>query len=164
MPSAVHELFIDKVEDIIRTRMKAIRRGSDKKAQFASKVHPNRSTKISFDASASVSKSKYEPDASFGHDYAQYPGVIIEVAYSQKKRRLGRLANNYIIDSDASVRVVVGLDIEYGKESRKATLSVWRPHLIHTAEDEEDILEVFEEAVDEVIRCYLCKPDILSTF
>jgi hypothetical protein len=81
-------------------------------------------------ARGDVSKSKYEPDASFKHEGAQYPGVIIEVAYSQKKKRLAQLADNYLMDSDTSVRAVVCLDIEYGKnESRKATLSIWRPQL-----------------------------------
>lgn len=129
MPSAVHELFIDGLEDEIRSQLKAIRGGSDAKAQFAQKVRAARSTEIRFAANASSSQSKYEPDASFGHIDAQYPGVVIEVAYSQKKKRLGRLAENYLLDSDASVRVVVGLDIEYGKDSCKATLSIWRPEL-----------------------------------
>jgi len=94
-------------------------------------------TKIFFlvdDALSSI-KSKYEPDASFWHNNAQYPGVIIEVAYLQKRKRLGRLANDYLLDSDANVRVVVSLDIEYGKKgSRKATLLVWRTHLAYTAD------------------------------
>lgn len=98
-------------------------------------MRPARSTEIHFATSASSSKSKYEPDALFWHDDAQYPGIIIEVAYSQKKMRLGRLAENYLLDSDASVRTVVGLDIEYGKKgSRKATLSIWRPRLFDTAD------------------------------
>jgi hypothetical protein len=43
---------------------------------------------------------------------------------------LDRLAEDYLLDSDASVRVVVGLDIEYGKKgSLKATISVWRTHV-----------------------------------
>jgi hypothetical protein len=149
MPTGVHELFIDEVEDAIRSQLKAIRNGSGRKAHFAQKVRPARSTEIHFATSASSSKSKYEPDASFWHDDAQYPGVIIEVAYSQKKTRLGRLAENYLLDSDASVRVVVGLDIEYSKKgSRKATLSIWRPRLFDTADGSE--LRAVEEAADEV--------------
>jgi hypothetical protein len=99
---------------------------------------PARSTEIYFpvDDAPSSTKSKHEPDASFWHDDAQYPGVIIEVAYSQKWKRLGRLAEEYLLDSDASVQVVVGLDIEYSKKgSRKATLSVWRTHVVHTAKE-----------------------------
>lgn len=133
MPTEVHERFIDAVEDDIRSQLKAIRSGSDRKARFAQKVRPARSSEIRFAVNALSSKSKYEPDASFRHDDAQYPGVIIEVAYSQKKSRLGRLADNYIIDSDANVQAVVCLDIEYGKkESRKATLSIWRPDVFQT--------------------------------
>ncbi|KAJ4329603.1 hypothetical protein N0V87_010723 [Didymella glomerata] len=150
MPTATHELFIDKLEDEIRSQLKGIRGGSDKNARFAQKVQPARSTELRFSASASSSKSKYEPDASFIHDDAEYPGVIIEVAYSQKKKRLGRLAENYLLDSDASVRVVVGLDIDYGNESRKAALSIWRPRLFETADGLE--LRAVEEVADEVFR------------
>ncbi|KAF2788653.1 hypothetical protein K505DRAFT_255056 [Melanomma pulvis-pyrius CBS 109.77] len=132
MPTEIHERFIDKVEDDIRSQLKTIQNGSGKKAEFAQKVHPARSTHIRLGTSTS-SKSKYEPDASFRHKEAQYPGVIVEVAYSQKKSCLGRLAENYILDSDASIRAVVCVHIEYGnKESRKATLSVWRPKLLTT--------------------------------
>ncbi|KAF2844319.1 hypothetical protein T440DRAFT_523590 [Plenodomus tracheiphilus IPT5] len=107
-------------------------------------------TTTRFDASALCSKSKYEPDASFRHEDAQYPGVIIEVAYSQKKTRLGRLAENYLLDSDANVRVVVGLDIAYSKKSRKATLSVWRPQLFDTPDGPE--LRAVVVVVDEAFR------------
>jgi hypothetical protein len=153
MPTGVHELFIDAVEDEIRSQLKAIRNGSDRKAQFAQKVRPARSTEIRFGASASSSKSKYEPDASFRHEEAKYPGVIIEIAYSQKKTRLRRLAENYLLDSDANVQAVVCLDIEYGKKaSRKATLSIWRPQLFHTADGSElRAVEVVADKVSEVL-------------
>jgi hypothetical protein len=132
MPTGTHERFIAKVEEDILTQLRAIRNGSGKEAQFAQKLHADRSTEILF---PSLNKSKYEPDASYWHEDAEYPGVILEVAYSQKKKDLARLADNYICDSDASVRAVVCLDIEYdNKESRKATLSVWRPQLIKTPE------------------------------
>jgi hypothetical protein len=75
--------------------------------------------------------------------------VIIEVAYSQKRKRLSRLAEDYLLDSDATVQVVAGLDIEYGKEgSRKATLSVWRAQIAHTTNGDE--LRAFREIADEV--------------
>lgn len=71
------------------------------------------------------------------------------MAYSQKKKRLRRLAEDYLLDSDANVQVVVGLDIEYGrKESREATLSVWRSQLHHADDGVE--LRVVEEVADEV--------------
>jgi hypothetical protein len=142
-------------EDAIRSQLKVIRSGSGKAARFAQKVQPARSTEIYFPAENDLSKakSKYEPDTSFWHDDAEYPGVIVEVAYSQKRRRLDRLAENYLIDSDASVRVVVGLDVEYGrKKTSKATLSVWRTQLVHTADGDE--LRVIKEVIYEVFATH----------
>lgn len=80
--------------------------------------------------------------------------MIIEVAYSQKKQRLSRLAEDYLLDSDANVRKVVGLDIEYGtKGSHKATLSVWRTQMFQSSDGDE--LRVVREVEDEV--CYTAK-------
>ena len=76
-----------------------IRNRSDKAALFAQKVRPACSTEIYFpvDDAPPSTKSKHEPDASFWHDDAQYPSVIIEVAYPQKRKRLGRLAKDYLL-------------------------------------------------------------------
>ncbi|KAH0558348.1 hypothetical protein GP486_004996 [Trichoglossum hirsutum] len=158
MPTAVHGLLISGVEDVIRCGLERIRGGSDKggsdkAALFAQKVWLARSTVIHFpvDDAPPTTRSKHEPDASFWHADAVYPGVIIEVSYSQKRKRLDRLAEEYLLDSNASVRVVVGLDIEYGGEkSRKATLSVWRTHVFHT--DDGDELRVVQEIADEAFR------------
>lgn len=60
---------------------------------------------------------------------AQYPGVIIEVSYSQKRKDLPRLADDYILGSDRDIRVVIGIDVEYNA-SKEATLSVWRPQIV----------------------------------
>ncbi|KAF9730248.1 hypothetical protein PMIN01_12181 [Paraphaeosphaeria minitans] len=140
MPTAVHELFIARIEDAIPNQLKPIRDGSDNAAAFARMLYPARSTEIFFpdDNDPATTKAKREPDTSFWHDNARYPGVIIEVAYSQRKERLDRLAESYILDSDASVQAVIGLAIDYGKNgSRKATLSVWWPKLHQTAEGPE---------------------------
>lgn len=151
MPTGVHERFIGGVEDAIRSQLKTIGSGSHAAALFAQKLYADRSTRVTLpvDDNQHGTSSKHEPDASFSHDDAKYPGVIIEVAYSQKRKRLARLAEDYLLDSDANVRVVVGLDIEYGKkESRKATLSVWRPHVVHTSDGDE--LRAVQEIADEV--------------
>jgi hypothetical protein len=149
MPTAVHELFIARVEDAIFSHLKSIREGSNDAAAFAQKVYPARSTEIYFpvDGAPPGTRSKHEPDASFWHTDARYPGVIIEVAYSQKKKRLSRLAEDYLLDSNASVQAVVGLDIEYGKKgSRRATVSVWRTYV------DGNELRVVQEVADEVCR------------
>ena len=127
MPTGVHELFIDSIEDAIRSQLKLIRNGLDRAALFAQKVRPARSTEDYFQVDDALpgTTSKHEPDASFWHKDVRYPRVIIKVAYSQKRKRLGRLAEDYLLDSNASVQVIIGLDIKYGKKgSRKATLLV----------------------------------------
>ncbi|CAN9300260.1 unnamed protein product [Alternaria alternata] len=127
MPTAVHELFIARVEDAILSQLKSIRERSDGTATFAQKVNPARSTEIRFPAESNPSdrRSKHEPDTSFWHDDAQYPGVVIEA--------------------------IVGLDIEYGKKgSRKATLTVWRTRERDTSTGKE--LYVEKEVKDEVFR------------
>jgi Uma2 family endonuclease len=137
MPTGVHEVFIAGVKDAIYTQLKLLRDGSDEAALFAQMVRPARSTEIYFlvdDVPYSINL-EHEPDGSFWHDDAEYPGVIIEVANSQKRKRLDRLAEEYLLDSDASLQVIIRLDIEYGKkESRKATSSVWRTQVAHTNE------------------------------
>jgi hypothetical protein len=150
MPTAVHEIFLDRVVDAIRTQLKQLCDGSSRAALFAQKVHPRGSAIIHFpNDDPSSTTSKHEPDASFYHDDALYPGVIIEVAYSQKRKMLSQLADDYLLDSDASVQVVVGLDIEYGKKgSRMATLLVWRAQIAHTADGDE--LRAVQEVADKV--------------
>lgn len=162
MPTAVHEAFIARVEDEIHDQLKLIRSGSNGAALFAQRVYPMRSTTVYFPVDdASLKKSKHEPDSSFWHNQAMYPGVIIEVSYSQKRKMLDRLAETYLLNSDASVQVVVGLDIEYGKKgSRKATLSVWRARVFHLADGDE--LRVIQEIADEV--CLILKQSFISSF
>lgn len=67
----------------------------------------------------------YTPDIVFRHRRDALPSVIIEVAYSRSGKALRRLAYNYLMESNTSVQVVVGIDIKQ-RSSRKATFSVWR--------------------------------------
>jgi hypothetical protein len=156
MPTAVHELFTARLDDAILSQLKSLREGSGDTAAFARKVHSARSTTIYFptDGEPSGTMSRHEPDASFRHIDAKYPGVIVEVAYSQKSAKLSRLAEAYLQDSNASVRVVVGLDIEHDKKrSQKATVSIWRSHMVDTTDGTE--LRVAQEVTDEVSYYYI---------
>jgi hypothetical protein len=58
-------------------------------------------------------RSERSPDASFKHEQAKYPGVIIEVCYSQKVRAAADLADDYILDTNGNVKTVIALNIEY---------------------------------------------------
>lgn len=81
---------------------------------------------------------RHSPDASFKHPIAgsQAPGLVVEVSYSQRSKKLSRSAGSYIINSEHRIRCVVAVDITYipaeHKGSRKdktATVSVWRTSL-----------------------------------
>lgn len=152
MPSEIHEHFIAGVEDAIHCQLKTIRGGSGNAARFADKVRIARSTTIYFpvENSPSNAKSKHEPDTYFRYKGARYPGVIIEISFSQKREALNWLAETYLLDSNASVQVVVGLDIGYDrkKSANEATLSVWRTQMFNT--DDGDELRVVKVVADEV--------------
>lgn len=149
MPTGVHEFFIDKVENDIRRKLEAISNEPGRTSQFAENIRPARSTEIRF----ATSESRCHPDISFGHKDARFAGVIVEVACSQKYKHLRRLAENYLLDSDANIRVVVGINIAYGKGSRRATLSIWRPKLTKTPSGYG--LEAEQEATDEVYLIFM---------
>ncbi|KAI9864354.1 MAG: hypothetical protein M1813_003274 [Trichoglossum hirsutum] len=72
------------------------------------------------------------PDAAYGPTTALYPTVVLEVSYSQKRRDLRYIADDYIINSGGSIGVVISLDVGYRKRSSErtsskiATVSMWR--------------------------------------
>ena len=50
------------------------------------------------------------------------------------------MADEYISGSDGNIAMILGLDIEYGVESKKASLSIWRARLVPDPEKEEGVL------------------------
>lgn len=76
-------------------------------------------------------KGQYEPNCSYSvtrpedPDYPnEYPGVIIEVATSQKRPRLRHLADEYLLGTDCSpaVQAVLSIDIDLKHMGSGATL------------------------------------------
>lgn len=55
--------------------------------------------------------------------------MVLEVCYSQKSRRVAYIADEYILNTDGSINVVVAFDIDY-EGSKRATITVWRPEYI----------------------------------
>ena len=133
MPDRLHEIFITNIVEEVQVHLKSIQNAS---AKFAKEIVSAGSTSITF---AEGEYGKHDPDAQFLHSKAQFPGIVIEVSYSQKRKDLGRLADDYILGSDGDIRVVVGLDIEY-KTGKKATLSVWRPKVVTNEAGEKELV------------------------
>ncbi|KAJ9483764.1 hypothetical protein VN97_g9621 [Penicillium thymicola] len=129
MPSPLHDVFCAKIVEEISRQLKQFQRSEDPSASFANEVVHLATSRIMIPdeiRDGKQSYSKREPDASFKHQQARYPGVIIEVCYSQKSQRVSHLADEYILNTDGSVNAVIALDIDY-KGSKKATITVWRP-------------------------------------
>ncbi|KAK3337647.1 hypothetical protein B0T19DRAFT_80238 [Cercophora scortea] len=98
---------------------------------FAALVEPQGSFRMSFNLDPDGPTSQHEPDASFGLDSAgsEYPGVVLEVSYSQKPKQLAKLAYGYLLDTPGPlIQVVITLDLSY-PTGDDATLSVWRRHV-----------------------------------
>jgi len=132
MPSSLHELVAAEVNAEIRQQLRVLAGRADSTCGFARRIKPTASADICFD---NPKYSKHCPDGQFGHAEARYPGVVLEVSYSQKKKDLPRLADAYILGTRARIQVVVGLDIDYTGKSKRATLSVWRPQIqVNTAD------------------------------
>jgi hypothetical protein len=87
----------------------------------------------------------HTPDIRFCHNDAGWPGIVIEVAPPEKKKSLPGLADNYILRSNGDIGVMVGVNLG-GKESKEASISVWRLKL-STNDDGEREGEV-EQVVD----------------
>lgn len=132
MPSPLHDVFCAKIVEEILQQLKQFQRSEGPSAAFANEVEHLATSRIMIPDEIKDGKqtfSKREPDASFKHRRARYPGVIIEVCYSQKSQRISHLADEYILNTDGSVNAVIALDVDY-KGSKNATITVWRPEYI----------------------------------
>ncbi|KAF7852606.1 hypothetical protein EAF04_010937 [Stromatinia cepivora] len=145
MPSGVHERFIWRTVNELAKQLESIASGEGRSAEFAQGLTSDNSTTLKFEG-----YGKHDPDGQFAHSLAQYPGVVIEVSFSQKRKDLKRLADNYILGSDGNICAMVGIDIEY-RGTKKVTLSVWQPQIIG---NEDGVMELFaaQTVIDEVIR------------
>jgi hypothetical protein len=103
-----------------------ISQGNNKKAaEFAENVRPRGS------ALTKLKQARHHPDGSFGLLKAPYPGLVVEVSYSQKVEDLPHLAEDYILGSGALIQVVIGINLEYQKEKgMEAKVFMWRPEWI----------------------------------
>ena len=164
MPTTTHEFFCSSVVFEIQRQLGIIATGTGEAAEFAKNVSHQGSPRLQFPAdevrdegeassgdgeeTASSKYDAHEPDAAFSHLDAQWPGIIIEVSFSQKEKELKDLAEDYILGSDGNIRVVIGLNIEY-KQSKKATISVWRPQYVEQRDGREDLVSL-QTVVDQV--------------
>jgi hypothetical protein len=152
MPSPVHEFFANILALDLQIQLLEIAIQDNDTGIFASKIRIGGSATIQLAEgdSESFQTIRRQPDAQFRHANTQYPGVVIEVSYSQDGKNLRKLAQDYILYSNGDIKAVVGIDLNYaGKES---TISLWRPEYTRIEND-----DVEELGFREVISYEVCR-------
>ncbi|KAI9826622.1 MAG: hypothetical protein M1832_006218 [Thelocarpon impressellum] len=168
MPSRTHEYFLSKVLIAIHTQLGEIATGTGQAAEFARHVRYLGSPTMLFPrdemtegdgGGGEKEMPKYDPhapDGVFKHRFAKWPGVVIEVSFSQKRKDLANLAEDYILGSDGNINAVIGLDIDYSG-SKRAVLSVWRPRYVEHSDGQEVLMSV-QTIIDQEFRDELGNP------
>jgi len=130
MPSRIHDGFIVALHDHITKSLALRERQEDTLGRWLTKVDPLSTSDIYLDLEYKQDRqdkrSKRSPDAAYAVEDVYFPGIIIEVSYSQKVKDLPRLADDYILGSNGNIQMVLGLDLEY-KKQKTAKAYVWRP-------------------------------------
>jgi hypothetical protein len=159
MPTVLHDCFGGELGYEIATQLRAFTDNSTSTAAFVRSIYFTGSATLQFEQEEAkergeISNNKlmipfdrHDPDLSFQHNEARYPSVIIEVSYSQKKKDLPYLADDYILGSHGNIKVVVGLDLDY-RGTKTATLSIWRPHF--GKENDQVVLSAAQTEVEKV--------------
>jgi hypothetical protein len=125
MATIIHDYLLDRVLENITTQLRSLCHALPE--PIASAVSD---TETQGNARVDLLDGPYHsPDGAFRHSTSQFPRVIIEVSYTQKRKDLARLADNYIVGSNGNIGLVIGLDL--GRNTvKEAHISLWRPKII----------------------------------
>lgn len=146
MPAPVHDIFSTSVASEIYKKLQAIaaeHHGRD--GVFAAQIVNGGSSRILLETEEEKPLQRH-PDAQFQHPQAAFPGVVVEISYSQDGKDLEKLAWEYIQHSNGDIKAVVGIDINYGV--KPSTVSLWQPE--YAQEEGEEILDVQTEIAYQV--------------
>ncbi|KAF2425540.1 hypothetical protein EJ08DRAFT_736738 [Tothia fuscella] len=144
----LHGTFASKIGRAIKKQLHNLKKDQVEMRSFIEKIRLQKGAMF-FEEGGQ--KFRHEPDMSFRHQNALWPGIVIEVAYSQKRKSLVKLANNYILNSDGGIGVFVGIELIYA-ESKEAGISTWRLKLTPGKDGEPAVAEVFQELNNELFR------------
>jgi hypothetical protein len=138
MPSFLHDTLAEGIGLDIGFWLENRVNYSDERTVAAAKgIIPAGTSIIDFPVAPGFPDKK-GPDKSFQHQQCEFPGLVIEVAWSQRKLDLPWLADQYIQRSKGEIRTVVGVNLNdiYREKRRKgaktasadapATFSIWR--------------------------------------
>ena len=154
MPASVHDELAEYLKEDISQQITKIMDGNDSTAELAKGIKSRGSTLITLQDGT----TRY-PDAQFRHVKALYPGVIIKISNLQTTKDLAYLADQYVVETSGSVKVVVGIKLDY-RGTLKAELSLWRPQYVKENGQEYLISkQEISSEIREVMKLYLCVTD-----
>ena len=145
MATTLHNTFASKLATKIMERFESLAKNQVETRPFIDKLDSVNGA-IHFEQDGK--QFKHVPDIRFHHKDAAWPGVVLEISYSQKRKSLVDLAENYLLASNGGIRVMVGIDLDY-KKSKEASISIWRLE-ISPCDDGELQGEVIQELDNEV--------------
>ena len=163
--TSTHDIFTEFVIQKIKSQLKSVAREDTDIAAVLDLVRSESTSDVYLYRHEAIDErySKHSLDASFAHAKSQYPSVVIETSYSQRQKDLTRLTDEYVSGSDGNIAMVLGLDIEYGVGSKKASLFIWRPRLVPDPEKEEDVLlKTFSVREADIIASLLAHYQLIS--
>ncbi|EXJ83983.1 hypothetical protein A1O3_04650 [Capronia epimyces CBS 606.96] len=71
--------------------------------------------------------SKRCPDLSWAHwGHSFYPGLVIEVGYSQTRKSMENRVFDYFYGSKGKIKIVISIDLKPSKKSKKASIEMWK--------------------------------------
>jgi hypothetical protein len=156
MPTPVHDFFTSSVALEIYKQLQSIANGESAASKFAKQIQSGGSSRIFLKDGDSGDETAVprtfphrQPDAQFQYPCTAYPGIVLEVSYSQNGKDLQKLARDYILQSNGDIKVVIGFNINYG-ETEESSVSLWRPLYIQEKGEEYDMLDVQQEIKNEV--------------
>lgn len=127
MPPRLHDKFTRQLLCLVENQLAQVRRQTGTLGNWAENIESDSTSDIQLHlAGIRSDRSKRSPDEAFSHKHAKFPGVVIEVAYSQKRKDLPKLADDYILGTNGNMKMVMGFDLEYGG-SNSAKANVWKP-------------------------------------
>jgi hypothetical protein len=121
MPSPLHDIFAIRLQEVIARELENFTTQEEIRP-VTERIRIATTSDIRFSDASIVGKKS--PDGSFRFTGTKYPPLVIEVANSQKRRDLPRLAESYIERTKGRTKTVIAIDLEYRDPDTRAAHSL----------------------------------------
>lgn len=127
MSGPLHDYLQHRINFRVTTWLESLISGSGAVARFAKRVVSGSNRKVILNSPC----REVCPDGLFKYRGTKWPGVILEISYSEKMKDAQKKAEDYIKRSEGEVRMVIVVKTDYGKKATKeASFTIWRREYI----------------------------------